>query len=152
MISAVDHINLVVSNLERSVKFYTELLGFKEVRRAHLEGEWIESIIGLKGVSANVVYILAPEGEPRLELLCYESPKGEAIPANSQANTIGLRHIALQVKDIQKAVKRLKEAGVKIIGEIVEVPASVVTHDAGHKILCYFLDPDGILLELAEYL
>ncbi len=152
MISAVDHINLVVSNLERSVKFYTELLGFKEVRRAHLEGEWIESIIGLKGVSANVVYILAPEGEPRLELLCYESPKGEAIPANSQANTIGLRHIALQVKDIQKAVKRLKEAGVKIVGETVEVPESVVTHDAGHKILCYFLDPDGILLELAEYL
>jgi catechol 2,3-dioxygenase-like lactoylglutathione lyase family enzyme len=152
LISAVDHINLVVSNLERSVKFYTELLGFKEVRRAHLEGEWIESIIGLKGVSANVVYILAPEGEPRLELLCYESPKGEAIPANSQANTIGLRHIALQVKDIQKAVKRLKEAGVKIVGETVEVPESVVTHDAGHKILCYFLDPDGILLELAEYL
>ena len=151
MIGAVDHINLVVSDLERSVKFYTELLGFKEVRRAHLAGEWIESIIGLNDVCANVVYILAPEGEPHLELLCYESPKGEAIPENSQANTIGLRHIALQVKDIQKAVKQLKEAGVKIIGEIVEVPASVVTHDAGHKILCYFLDPDGILLELAEY-
>lgn len=151
MIGAVDHINLVVSDLERSVKFYTELLGFKEVRRAHLGGKWIESIIGIKDVCANVVYILAPEGEPRLELLCYESPKGETIPANSQANTIGLRHIALQVKNIQKAVKRLKEAGVKIIGETVEVPASVVTHDAGHKILCYFLDPDGILLELAEY-
>ena len=151
MISAVDHINLVVSDLERSVRFYTELLGFKEVRRAHLEGKWIESIIGLKGVRANVVYILAPAGEPRLELLCYESPQGESIPANSLANTPGLRHIALQVEDIQKAVKRLKEAGVKIIGETVEVPASVVTHDAGHKTLCYFLDPDGILLELAEY-
>ncbi len=151
MISAVDHINLVVSDLERSVRFYTELLGFKEVRRAHLEGKWIESIIGLKGVRANVVYILAPAGEPRLELLCYESPQGESILENSLANTPGLRHIALQVEDIQKAVKRLKEAGVKIIGETVEVPASVVTHDAGHKTLCYFLDPDGILLELAEY-
>ena len=151
MISAVDHINLVVSNLERSVKFYTELLGFKEVRRAHLDGKWIESIIGLKDVCANVVYILAPEGEPRLELLCYESPKGKAIPANSQANTNGLRHIALRVNDIQKAVKRLKEAGVNMVGKTVEVPKSVVTYDAGHKILCYFLDPDGILLELAEY-
>lgn len=151
LISAVDHINLVVSDLERSVRFYTELLEFKEVRRAHLDGKWIESIIGIKDVCANVAYILAPEGEPRLELLCYESPKGEAVPANSQANTIGLRHIALRVNDIQKAVKRLKEAGVNMIGETVEVPESVVTHDAGHKILCYFLDPDGILLELAEY-
>lgn len=151
MISRVDHINLVVSDLERSVKFYTEVLGFNEVRRAHLDGKWIESIIGLKDVCANVVYILAPEGEPRLELLCYQSPEGEAIPANSQANTIGLRHVALRVNDIQKAVKRLEEAGVNLIGETIEVPESVVTHDAGHKILCYFLDPDGILLELAEY-
>ena len=50
MIRAVDHINLVVSDLERSVNFYTELLGFREFQRAHLEGEWIESIIGLKNV------------------------------------------------------------------------------------------------------
>ena len=151
MISRVDHINLVVSDLERSVKFYTEVLGFNEVRRAHLDGKWIESIIGLKDVCANVVYILAPEGEPRLELLCYQSPEGKAIPANSKANTIGLRHVALRVNDIQTAVKQLKEAGITMIGEIVEVPENVVTHDAGHKILCYFLDPDGILLELAEY-
>ncbi len=151
LISTIDHINLVVSNLERSVRFYTELLGFKEVRRAHLEGEWIESIIELKGVRANVVYIVAPAGEPRLELLCFDSPKGEAIPANSIANTIGIRHIALRVKDIHATAKRLKEAGVQVIGKTVEVPTSVVTHDAGHKILCYFLDPDGILLELAEY-
>ena len=73
VIDAVDHINLVVSDLERSVQFYTELLGFKEMRRARLEGQWIESIIGLKDVRANVVYVVAPAGEPRLELLCYES-------------------------------------------------------------------------------
>ena len=61
---AIDHINIVVSDLERSVRFYTELLGFKESKRAHLEGEWIESIVGLKGVVADVVFILAPLGEP----------------------------------------------------------------------------------------
>lgn len=151
MIDAVDHINLVVSDLERSVHFYTELLGFKEIRRARLEGQWIESIIGLNDVSANVVYIVAPAGEPRLELLCYESPQGESILAHSRANTIGLRHIAFRVKNIHAAVKRLKQAQVPIIGETVAVPATAITHDAGRKILCYFLDPDGILLELAEY-
>ena len=151
MIRALNHINLVVSNLERSVQFYTDLLGFKEVRRAHLEGEWIESIVGLKSVRAEVVYLLAPAGEPRLELLCYESPRGESIQANSLANTIGLRHIALQVEDIHGAVKHLKEAGVTILSEPVAVPKSIIKHDAGRKTLCYFLDPDGILLELAEY-
>lgn len=151
MIYAVDHINMVVSDLERSVQFYTGLLGFKEVRRAHLEGEWIESIVGLKGVSADVVFVVASAGEPRLELLYYESPQGETNPANSLANTPGLRHIALRVKNIHAAAKRLKEAGVKVISEPVAVPASSISHDAGRKILCYFLDPDGVLLELSEY-
>ena len=50
MIQAVDHINLVVSDLERSVDFYTEVLGFQETQRAYLEGEWAETIIGLKGI------------------------------------------------------------------------------------------------------
>ena len=75
MIESVDHINIVVSDLERSVRFYTEILGFKETRRASLEGDWIESIVGLKGVKADVSYIVAPAGEPRLELLCYNSLK-----------------------------------------------------------------------------
>ena len=98
-----------------------------------------------------MVYIVAPAGEPRLELLCYESPSGEVLPAHSLANTIGLRHIALRVKNIHAAVKRLRQAQVPIIGQTVAVPATAITHDAGQKILCYFLDPDGILLELAEY-
>lgn len=151
LIHAIDHINLVVSDLERSVKFYTEVLGFRVTRRARLKGDWIESIIGLKGINATGVYIVAPVGEPRLELLCFDNPREDAVSANSMATTIGVRHIALRVEDIQKAVKRLKEAGVKIISEPVVVPATVITHDAGHKILCYFHDPDGILLELAEY-
>ena len=151
MIHALNHINLVVSNLNRSVQFYTNLLGFKEVRRAYLEGDWIESIVGLKGVRAEVVYLLAPAGEPRLELLYYESPRGELIQANSLANTIGLRHIAFQVEDIHRAIKHLKEAGVTLLSEPVAVPKSAIKHDAGQKTLCYFFDPDGVLLELAEY-
>jgi catechol 2,3-dioxygenase-like lactoylglutathione lyase family enzyme len=151
MIRAVDHINIVVSDLERSVRFYTGLLGFKEIRRGHLEGEWIESVAGLKGVRADVVYMIAPAGGPRLELLCYVSPAGETISANSCANTTGLRHLAMQVDDIEAEARRLKAAGVQFIGNPVSVPTRTIAHDAGDKVLCYFLDPDGVLLELAEY-
>jgi catechol 2,3-dioxygenase-like lactoylglutathione lyase family enzyme len=151
MIHAIDHINLVVSDLERSVHFYTGLLGFKEIQRAHLEGKWIESIVGLKDIRADVVYVVAPDGEPRLELLCYRTPRGSAVPVNSLANTIGLRHLAMRVKDIDTVANRLKKAGITVVSDPVSVPSSTITHEAGHKILCYFHDPDGILLELAEY-
>jgi len=152
VIKAIDHINIVVADLERSVRFYTELLNFKEIRRAHLQGEWIEAVVGLKDVNADVVYIVAPAGEPRIELLCYRSPQGEALPQNSIANTIGLRHIALRVDNLAVIAEKLQNAGVKIIGKPVTVPGQVVKHDAGEKTLLYFYDPDGVILELAEYL
>ncbi len=151
MIQAIDHINIVVSDLERSVRFYTEFLGFKEIRRARLKGEWIESVVGLKGVNADVAYIVAPAGEPRIELLCYFTPAGGKIPENSVANTVGLRHIALRVENLRALADRLKQAGVKMIGAPVTVPQKVVKHEAGDKTLLYFYDPDGVILELAEY-
>jgi glyoxylase I family protein len=151
MIRAVDHINIVVADLARSVKFYTEVLGFIQTREAYLEGEWIDRIVGLRGVKGHVVFIVAPAGEPRIELLCYEAPKGVVLPENSRANTHGLRHIAFRVDDMAATVARLRAAGVTVFSEPVRVPHGVVRHDGGDKTLVYFLDPDGVILELAEY-
>jgi catechol 2,3-dioxygenase-like lactoylglutathione lyase family enzyme len=151
MIRAIDHINIVVADLGRSVRFYTDVLGFVKTKEAYLEGDWIDAIVGLRGVRGRVAYVVAPAGEPRIELLCYEAPKGEVAAANSQANTAGLRHIALRVDDVAAMMVRLKTAGVKIFSEPVRVPGGVVKHDAGEKTLVYFLDPDGVILELAEY-
>ncbi|UCE64295.1 MAG: VOC family protein [Nitrospirota bacterium] len=151
MIKAIDHLNIVVTDLERSVKFYTEVLGFRETNRVHLEGEWIESIVGLNGVVADVAFIVPPAGEPLVELLCFKSPIGESMPSNSLANTIGLRHIAFRVDGIYEKAERLKEVGVKLLSEPVPVPTTVRPPEAGRKILCYFHDPDGVLLEIAEY-
>lgn len=151
MIRAIDHINIVVADLERSVRFYTGVLGFTELRRATLAGEWIDRIVGLPSVRARAVFIVAPAGEPRIELLCYDAPPGVSVADNSRANTVGLRHIALRVDDVAAMVARLRAAGVTVFSEPVRVPAGVVHHDAGEKTLVYFLDPDGVILELAEY-
>lgn len=151
MIRAVDHINIVVTDLDRSVAFYTELLGFRLVKEARLEGEWIDRIVGLKGVKGRVAYVVAPAGEPRIELLAYAAPIGANPPENKQANTVGLRHIALQVDKIAAMTVKLREAGVTVFSDPVKVPHGVVKHDAGEKTLVYFLDPDGVILELAEY-
>ena len=151
MIRAIDHINIVVEDLGRSVRFYTELLGFRKVKEACLEGGWIDRIAGLDGVRAHVAYVVAPAGEPRIELLCYEQPRGTSPAVNRQPNTIGLRHVALRVDDLAAVAERLRAAGVRFFGAPVHVPAGVVQHDQGEKTLVYFLDPDGVILELAEY-
>ena len=151
MIRGVDHINIVVTDLARSERFYTELLGFRKTKDAYLEGQWIDHIVGLRGVKARAVFIVAPAGEPRIELLEYAAPRGEAVAQTSKANTVGLRHIALRVDDMAATVARLRAAGVTIFSDPVRVPAGVVHHDAGEKTLVYFLDPDGVILELAEY-
>lgn len=151
MIRAIDHLNIVVADMERSLRFYTEVLGFTKTKEAHLEGEWIERIVGLRGVKAHAVFIVSPGGEPRIELLRYETPAGTALPENSRANTLGLRHFALRVDGIAAMTERLRAAGITVWGEPTRVPNGVVQFDTGNKTLVYFLDPDGVIVELAEY-
>ena len=57
MIYGIDHINIVVADLERSVAFYTEVLGFRKTQEVFMEGEWIESIVGLRGVTGRVAFV-----------------------------------------------------------------------------------------------
>jgi len=151
MIRGIDHLNIVVADMARSLKFYTEVLGFRQTKEAHLEGAWIEQIVGLRGVKAHAVFIVPPGGEPRIELLKYERPAGATLAENSRPNTIGLRHFALRVADIAAMTAKLRSVGVTVWGEPTVVPEGVVQHDAGTKTLVYFLDPDGVVVELAEY-
>ena len=153
MIRGIDHLNIVVADMARSLEFYGGVLGFVKTKEAHLEGEWIEKIVGLRGVKAHAVFIEAPGGGPRIELLHYHAPEGVALLENSRANTRGLRHFALRVDDIAAVTAKLRAAGVEVRGEPTKVPGGVVKFDegGGGKTLVYFLDPDGVIVELAEY-
>lgn len=153
MIRGIDHLNIVVADMARSLAFYCGLLGFTKTKEAWLEGEWIEKIVGLRGVKAHAVFVEAPGGGPRIELLRYETPVGVALAENSRANTRGLRHFALRVDDIFAVTAKLRAAGVEVWGEPTAVPGGVVKFDegGGGKTLVYFLDPDGVIVELAEY-
>jgi catechol 2,3-dioxygenase-like lactoylglutathione lyase family enzyme len=99
------------------------------------------------------VFVELPGGGPRIELLHYHAPEGVVLPENSQANTRGLRHFALRVDDIFAVTAKLRAAGIEVWGEPTAVPGGVVKFDtgAGGKTLVYFLDPDGVIVELAEY-
>lgn len=145
----IDHLNIVVGDMERSLRFYEDVFGWKRGFEAVLEGEWIETVTGIPGARARCVFLEA-EGSPiRLEMLQYETPRGVPVPANSLPNTPGLRHLAFVVDDMDAVLSRLEDAGVDLVGPPVTVPFSVGT--MGRKCLCYFLDPDGTLLEAAAY-
>lgn len=145
----VNHVNIVVSDMERSLAFYVRLLGMRVTFEAELEGDWIAAVTGLAGVTARCVFCEPPAGEVRFELLEYRRPAGAASPADTLPNTPGLRHVALEVDDLPGWHARLAAAGVRFLSGPVTVPFAV----AGpyRKRLCYLLDPDGTLIELSDY-
>lgn len=152
MFKGVDHINIVVSDLERSIGFYSGFLGFKLKGTRVLQGAWIEQVSGIDNVRATVAFMEFEDSPaPRLELLCYESPSGQHLGQNSIANTIGLRHVAFCVSDIDAVYAALKGNGVEFVCAPMSVQAGVVQGIPAGKRLCYFKDPDGTLLEICSY-
>jgi catechol 2,3-dioxygenase-like lactoylglutathione lyase family enzyme len=151
MLSAIDHINIVVSDLPRMVAFYRDVLGLNMTKQVMISGEWIDRVVGLAGALGEVVYLELPEG-PRVELIRYRSPEAAQPEGIDVSNTPGIRHLAFRVADIDAAVARLRQAGVEFLSDVQRVPEAQVTYAGGvRKRLVYFRDPEGNLLELCEY-
>jgi glyoxylase I family protein len=147
----IDHINLVVEDLDRMIGFYRDVLGLKLTKQATITGDWIGATVGLKDVHADVVYLDFDQG-PRIELIHYNRPAINRPAGVDQPNAPGLRHFALRVDDIDALVVRLKQADVKFFADVQRVPDSQVTYAGGiRKRLVYFQDPEGNLLEFCEY-
>ena len=143
MIKGIDHINLVVTNLEEAERFF-EILGFKKNASSVLEGDWIGQVVGLSGVKAQYISLAHERAATRVEIIKYFSPKEELDPSCGAANKVGIRHLAFEVEDIASVYQALKEKGFRFLSAIQEYKAT-------NKKLVYFLGPDGILFELAEY-
>jgi len=143
MLKKINHVNIVVSNLEETKAFFIQL-GLEVGDESELSGEWISSIVGLSDVSARYVTLSLPGTETNLELIEYTSPPSEKDPNMDKANQIGFRHIAFEVNNIDDEVHRLKEKGIKFLSVIHTYPKT-------GKRLVYLWGPDRILLELAQY-
>jgi catechol 2,3-dioxygenase-like lactoylglutathione lyase family enzyme len=148
----IDHVNIVVADLERSIRFYEEFLGLRRGFERTLKGEWVERVTGLAGAHAECVFMDDSAGGARLELLHYRSPQGAALAPNSAPQTQGIRHLAFALDSpaaLSELAGRLRSAGWTVISDPVEVPFRVGS--LGAKRLFYFLDPDGVVLEAAAY-
>jgi methylmalonyl-CoA/ethylmalonyl-CoA epimerase len=150
LIQRIDHVNLVVNDLPAMIGFYRDILGLEVTRQATIRGSWIEAVTGLADVEADVVFLEMPEG-PSIELLRYRTPRGSQPSDLGRSNTLGLRHLAFRVRNIDAMVASMRSAGVKFLGEVQQVPSAQVDYADVHKRLVYFHDPEGNLLELCCY-
>jgi catechol 2,3-dioxygenase-like lactoylglutathione lyase family enzyme len=151
MLESIDHVCLVVEDLDRMADFYSELLDMRITKRVTISGPWIDRTVKLTGVVADVIYLDPPTG-PRVELIRYRKPLSPRPDHLGESNTPGLRHMAFRVREIEKLTAKLREAGIHFFSDIQRVPTDQVSYGGDvQKHLVYFQDPEGNLLELCEY-
>ncbi len=140
-IKRMDHVGIVVDDLAAATEFFVEL-GLELQGEGSVEGGWVDRIVGLEGVSADLAMLQAPDGNGRLELVKFHSSSDDRGNGHAPANAPGIRHIAFVVEDIDAVVAGLRARGAKLVGELERY------EDIFR--LCYVRGPEGIILELAE--
>ena len=143
-IKRMDHVSVVVDDLEAAKAFFVEL-GMELEGEAPIEGPWVDRVNGLDGVRVDIAMMRTPDGHGRLELTKFHSPTAvSAEPENALGNTLGLRSIMFAVDDIDAALAGLRTHGAELIGEVVQ-------YEDIYR-LCYVRGPAGIIVALAEEL
>ena len=137
----MEHVGIVVDDLQAAIEFFVEL-GLVLQGEAPVEGTWVDRIVGLEGVRADIALMQTPDGHGRLELVTFHAPPSQGDRAHAPANAPGLRHLAFAVEDIDAVVAGLRTRGAELVGELVR-------YEDAYR-LCYVRGPNGIILELTE--
>ena len=141
MISGLEHVALSVSNLDRSLEFYTKAMGLELARVIECPPEMgLGNVAGMPGCSARIAHLQS--ANVMLELFEYHDPEGRPIPMDRKQADIGLIHIGFSSTDARGDYKRLKEQGVEFFSDPIEFRPGVW--------LFYFRGPDGEVCELRE--
>ncbi|WP_017569665.1 VOC family protein [Nocardiopsis halotolerans] len=138
----MDHVGVVVDDLEAAVAFFVEL-GMELEGRTPVEGRWVDRVVGLDDVRVDVAMMRTPDGHGRIELTRFHTPTViSAEPEDAPANTLGIRSIMFAVEDIDDVVARLRAHGAELVGELAR-------YEDVYR-LCYVRGPGGAIVALAE--
>ena len=137
----MDHVGVVVEDLQTATEFFLDL-GLEREYATSVQGEWVDNVIGLKDVQADVVVVRTPDGSGKLELSRFSNPEDDEGPHAWAANRLGIRHISFLVDDLNAIVDTLVAKGTNLVGKIEEYEHTFR--------LCYIRGPEGIIVELAE--
>ena len=136
----LSHIGICVSDRERSLRFYRDLLGFRPVRELEVKGEPVDALLRLRDVELHAQY-LERDGVT-IELLSYASPGHTGDGSPRPMNRLGLTHLSLSLEDVDPLVDAVEEAGGSVLRDtLIGVPG-------GKTRAIFVTDPDGTLIEL----
>jgi catechol 2,3-dioxygenase-like lactoylglutathione lyase family enzyme len=148
VISGVEAVGVTVSDLDRSLDFYTQVLHFHKEWETELSGDDIEHLKGVFGARVRVARLRL--GSEELELSEYLAPQGRPLPQDSRSNDLWFQHIAIVVSDMDQAYRWLREHHVQHVSSGPEtLPAW--NPQAGGIQAFYFRDPDGHVLEVIHF-
>jgi lactoylglutathione lyase len=136
------HLGICVRDLERSIRFYRDLLGFRALTRIEAKGPEVDRMLRLSGVDQETVF-LERDGV-RLALFALRSPPIRDAGRVRDMNEAGMVALMLRVDDLDATLERLRAAGVRVLDE------TRVDHPAWGSKLVFVTDPDGMLVELVE--
>jgi catechol 2,3-dioxygenase-like lactoylglutathione lyase family enzyme len=140
-IQRMEHVGIVVDDLAAATEFFVEL-GLVLQGEGPVEGRWVDRVVGLEGVRADVAILQTPDGSGRVELSRFHSPSNRGDNRPAPANAPGIRHVAFAVEDIDAVVAGLRARGTELVGELERYK--------DRYLLCYVRGPEGIIIELAE--
>ena len=137
----MDHVGVVVEDLAAAVAFFVEL-GLEPEGEATVEGEWVDRLVGLEGVRADMVVVRTPDGHGRVELSTFHTPVATSTAPRAPINTPGIPRLTFTVDAVDDVLHRLRAHGAELVGEVARY-GDVYRY-------CYVRGPDGIVIGLVE--
>ena len=119
-IQRMDHVGIVVDDLEAATAFFVEL-GMELEGKAPVEGRRVDRVVGLDDVRVDIAMMRTPDGHGRVELTKFHTPTAvRAEPEHAPGNTLGIRNIMFAVEDIEGVLARLYTHGAELVGELAQ--------------------------------
>ena len=140
-ILTLDHVGITVADLDAALAFFV-LLGLELEGRTFLEGEFVDTVIGIPGSRSEIATLRPPDGGTGVELSRFVHPEHVVGTPEALSTTLGLRNVAFQVEDLPAVVARLDAAGFGLVGGVGEYE--------GMWRMTYVRGPEGIIVALAE--
>ena len=136
-----DHVGITVADIDMVAAFFVAL-GLEVEGRMFIEGEFVDTVIGIPNSRSEIVTLRPPDGGARLELSSFIRPKHEPGLPDAMSNVLGLRNVAFEVDDLQAAVDQLAADGYDMVGGIGQYE--------GVWRMAYVRGPEGIIVSLAQ--
>ena len=137
----MDHVGVVVDDLAAAVAFFVEL-GLELEGEATVGGEWVDQLVGLDRVRADIAVVRTPDGHGRVELSTFHTPVATSTAPRAPMNTAGIPRLTFAVDAVDDVLDRLRAHGAELVGEVAQY-GDIYRY-------CYVRGPDGVVVGLVE--